>query len=165
MSEAPSGIQAPRGIFPLSRELPINDPEYGYFDLGTHPDEQGYKGKPLSVVLAARAPRERHVVLEIGRPEDFALGLEPGPEEFLIMDRELFRESNGARGFKGLRNGEEVEIGRNNPGRFELNDAVSGSHLKIKRVGTAITLKDLGSTNGTAIRMRRAVPTPTPVVK
>lgn len=52
-------------------------------------------------------------------------------------------------GFKGLREREVVEIGRDNPGRFSLNNWVSKRHLRIERRGSTIILTDLNSTNGT----------------
>jgi len=58
------------------------------------------------------------------------------------------------KGFKGLREGERVLIGRNKPGRFELDSSVSRNHLAVERQGDFVYLQDMGSTNGTLVAQR-----------
>jgi len=60
--------------------------------------------------------------------------------------------TNGQGGFKGLRDGEEVVLGRNFPQRFSINSQfISSTHISIKRNGNTITFKDLNSKNGSVI--------------
>jgi len=82
------------------------------------------------------------------------LGLNPKVGYFIV------EESSGipleSVGFKGLRDGETVDIGRNNPGRFTLNMLISRNHIRIQRRGNAIILEDLNPTNGTIIELNES---------
>ena len=53
------------------------------------------------------------------------------------------------KGFKGLRDGELVLIGRDQPGRIELDYGVSRDHAAIGRKGDTVFVTDRRSTNGT----------------
>lgn len=60
------------------------------------------------------------------------------------------------RGYKALREGETVILGRRDPGRFSFSRRVSRNHVRIDRerdnaIGDIIHITDLGSTNGTYI--------------
>jgi hypothetical protein len=44
-----------------------------------------------------------------------------------------------------------VEIGRDNPGRFNLNNFISREHLRIERKSDKIIFTDLNSRNGTKV--------------
>lgn len=54
------------------------------------------------------------------------------------------------RGYKGLRDGEEIVLGRKySQGRFEFSPYVSARHVRLSRLGSQVSVHDLGSTNGT----------------
>jgi hypothetical protein len=100
---------------------------------------------PINIVLApgGNSSVSLQVVAYQDLPETLK-GLNPEVRYFIIDD-------NG--GFKGLRDGEDVFIGRDNPGRFALNSYVSGRHLKISRKDDTIIIVDLGSTNKTSVAL------------
>lgn len=58
---------------------------------------------------------------------------------YFIIDEEIDRLGSYS-GYKGLRDGEIVEIGRGIPGRFELTKYISRKHVSIKREGDVITI-------------------------
>ncbi|MFC1646351.1 FHA domain-containing protein, partial [Candidatus Omnitrophota bacterium] len=110
----------------------------------------GYESS-IQVTLAPET--EQPVLLKVVKYEDLPQALkEKGVNQavgYFIVD------NNG--GFKGLRNNEEVIIGRNNPGRFVLNDYVSRRHIKIRRTGDIIRITDLGSSNKTHVELPEAI--------
>lgn len=71
-------------------------------------------------------------------------------EAFIISPTDL--DVNGKVGYKALRDGEEVEIGRANRGRFNLGEFVSRRHVSISLDGHTVSITDLNSTNGTFIK-------------
>jgi len=89
--------------------------------------------KPIAVVLPDG------VKLSIYRYEDI---LDSHPLKSQLNPRlgYFIIQEGVSEGFKGLRDGEVVDIGRNNPGRFTLNDSVSREHLRIERKGDRIFL-------------------------
>lgn len=95
------------------------------------------------------------------------------PADCLIMSPNFMDVDDLDRpNYKVLSDGETVILGRrNNYDRFDFSPYVSASHVRISRVGDIITVKDLGSTNGTyfekeEVRAARTLPTPTaPVPK
>jgi len=106
----------------------------------------------INIILAPNTGAE--VKLAVFRYKDLParfkeMGLNPDIEYF-IVDEGSEKLSGG--GFKGIRDGETVGIGRNNPGRFMLNPLISRDHISIKRKGNIIIVEDFNSTNGTEIR-------------
>lgn len=108
-----------------------------------------YQGRPIQLQLSrSGAP------LEIGRVEDLNVNidLKRANVDFLILQRAIFEASKATEGFKGLRDGETVEIGKLNPGRFALLPTVSRHHVLVERDGLEIGIRDLDSTNGTRVK-------------
>ncbi|MDI6758532.1 MAG: metallophosphoesterase [Candidatus Omnitrophota bacterium] len=107
---------------------------------------------PIHIILASRTGSE--VKLGVYNYRDLPvrfknLGLNLTVEYFIVEEgSEIPIESVG---FKGLRNGETVDIGRNNPGRFTLNTFISRNHIRIQRKDNTVILEDLNSTNGTIV--------------
>lgn len=104
-----------------------------------------YGGKPIKIVLPAGQ------VLEIG--DRRGLNIKNFNVDFLIIDRSDLTASSYQSGFKGLREGERVVLGRENPGRFKFLPKVSRHHLEIRREKDRIIIRDLNSTNGTKIEI------------
>lgn len=158
MSEAKSG--AGRSLLLHELKLAGSPDDYGYFEMAAGaPEAWDYAGNPYKVVLGPKQPQENRVVLEVGKAEDLGYKMD---QEYAIVDRKLMEETGGEKGFKGLRDGEEVVLGRETPGRFQFGETVSRSHVKIACQGDRITFTDLGSTNGTAFGLKRN-PTPAPI--
>jgi len=108
--------------------------------------ELTYNGKPIIVKL----PRGQQ--LEIGMVEDLNLGKGMSSNvDWLIIQRAIFDLTRSTKGFKGLRDKERIEVGRDNPGRFVFDSSVSRMHLEISRTGSQIHIKDLESKNGTHV--------------
>ncbi|MGD9015592.1 MAG: helix-hairpin-helix domain-containing protein, partial [Candidatus Omnitrophota bacterium] len=105
--------------------------------------------QPITVNLAPNT--EGTTTLSIYRYEDIPdsnpvkFQLNPSIEFFIVQE-------GNPNGFKALRDGEVVDIGRNNPGRFNLNNLASREHLRVQRQGDRIILTDLNSRNGTRVR-------------
>lgn len=91
--------------------------------------------------------------LEIGKPTD--LGGLPDDHTWkadcIIIDRKYLTSTNAALGYKGVRDGEAVILGRESAHRFRFGEKVSRVHVGIKREGDILTIKDLNSTNGTTV--------------
>ncbi|MFA5345415.1 MAG: metallophosphoesterase [Candidatus Omnitrophota bacterium] len=107
---------------------------------------------PIHIILAPNTGAE--VKLAVFRYKDLParfkeMGLNPDIEYF-IVDEGPGKLSGG--GFKEIRDGETVGIGRYNPGRFMLNPLISRDHISIKRMGDTFIVEDLNSKNGTEIR-------------
>jgi hypothetical protein len=104
--------------------------------------------RPIDITLAGRK------VLQIVSTKDLpseaaALGRNEGVGYFILDPSRLAKEV----GYKGLRDGETVQLGRANPQRFEgLSDGqrISRNHLTIRRSGDDILIED-HSTNGTVV--------------
>lgn len=92
-------------------------------------------------------------VLEVGRPTD--LGGLPGDHTWktdcVIIDRKYLTSTNAVLGYKGVRDGEAVILGRELPHRFRFGEQVSRVHVGIRRKGNSLIIKDLNSTNGTVV--------------
>lgn len=69
-----------------------------------------------------------------------------------VIDPETLDVRND-RGFKAIRDGESIVLGRNpeNQHRFSFDEKTSRRHVMITRVGAEVRVKDLGSLNGTFI--------------
>jgi len=67
---------------------------------------------------------------------------------YVIIQPILFAESKWKSGYKWLREGENVMIGRNND-RFNFSSSVSSNHVNIGLNNWKINVTDQGSTNGT----------------
>lgn len=68
----------------------------------------------------------------------------------LVIDPATYSRRGEAYGYKGLRDGETIILGRKSDyGRFDFPQIVSREHVSISRSGNKITVQDLGSTNGT----------------
>ena len=104
-----------------------------------------YEGKPIKVILPSGQ------VLEIG--DRRILNMNGSNVDFLIIDRKELTTSKVQAGFKGLREGERVTLGRQNPGRFRFADNVSRQHLEIGREKGKIIIRDLNSKNGTKVEI------------
>ncbi len=108
---------------------------------------------PIHIRLAPGTDAE--VKLGVYRYEDFPPGFTKiglrGREGYYIIDENI-ENLTETTGFKALRDGETVVIGREIPGRFNLNKSISRRHIQIKREGDNITITDLGSVNGTEIK-------------
>lgn len=102
-----------------------------------------YKGKPIKITLPSGQ------ILEIG--DQKGLNMEGWNVDFMIIDRDDLVRSNKQSGFKGLREGEIVILGRQAPGRFSFAANVSRQHLEIRREKGRIIIRDLKSTNGTNV--------------
>lgn len=68
-------------------------------------------------------------------------------EAFIIAPDDL--DVRTRKGYKALRDNEQVEIGRSSPGRFSLGEFVSRHHVRIILDGQYVYVTDLLSTNGT----------------
>lgn len=104
-----------------------------------------YEGKPIKIILPSGQ------VLEIGDWRTF--NMHGSNVDFLIINRKELTTSNFQAGFKGLREGERVVLGRQNPGRFRFADNVSRQHLEIRREKGKIIIRDLNSKNGTKVEV------------
>lgn len=109
-------------------------------------------GKEVSISYEEKGLIQVHLpegqILEIGHPNQ--LGTGNANVDCLIVDQEKFDPAK-MKGFKGLRDGEVVILGRENHyGRFDFNDAVSRMHVEITRKENIITIRDL-SRNGTTV--------------
>lgn len=125
--------------------------------LGRQPPVEGLRLEPLQPeALNYRQTGPLQVdlggkVLEVRSVQDIPpglmkqLGLSPEVGYFIL-------DPSSPRGFKGLRDGEMVQIGRNSSHRFELGPNVSRTHVRIARKGDQITVEDLGSRYGTEVR-------------
>ena len=75
--------------------------------------------------------------------------------DYLLIDPSVFdAHDRSPVGYKGIREGDELIIGRDNPYRFTLTDRVSREHVSIHLHGNGILIKDLDSTNGTAVHAK-----------
>lgn len=75
-------------------------------------------------------------------------GYSLNPEtDVLVVTKEF--DVGADKGFKGLRDGERILIGRDQPGRFEFDKGVSRDHAAIRREGDTVFVTDRRSTNGT----------------
>jgi hypothetical protein len=70
--------------------------------------------------------------LSIVRVNDDPILRDKFSTEYLIIDRELYTASKGKRGYKGLRESEEVILGRDYLNdRFDYSNETSREHVKI----------------------------------
>lgn len=78
-----------------------------------------------------------------------------GPQwqlDCLVIDTLNFRPDENE-GFKGLRDGEKIILGRDSTyDRFNFDTTISRQHVAIQRQGSEIIITDLGSSNGTYLR-------------
>ncbi|MEK7616621.1 MAG: protein phosphatase 2C domain-containing protein [Patescibacteria group bacterium] len=105
-----------------------------------------YEGKPIKVILPAGQ------VLEVGDPRN--LNIEGSDLDGIIIDRSDLKTNDLRRnefGYKGLREGEKVILGRLSPGRFRFGTEVSRQHLEISREKGQIVIRDLNSKYGTKV--------------
>lgn len=106
-------------------------------------------GSTIKVLL----PKD--LVLEVGHIADLGINDGKWTTEFVIVDPIEFEETNREAGYKGLRDGEVVPLGRLTEAgrRFSFNEEVSRYHVEIRREGSRIIITDLNSSNGTKIRL------------
>lgn len=78
----------------------------------------------------------------------------------LFTDPASFDLAQGDKGFKGLREGRPVVIGRSSPDaqRFDLPQTISREHLLVLIEKGKLILEDLNSTHGTFVRKNRFEP-------
>lgn len=71
---------------------------------------------------------------------------------YFVTDPATFDTRND-KGYKALRDGESIVLGRDNDhnGRFDFDDTISRSHVRITREGDTAYIEDLNSTNGTRV--------------
>ncbi|MCA8959975.1 MAG: SpoIIE family protein phosphatase [Planctomycetes bacterium] len=75
----------------------------------------------------------------------------PGGEDDALEHSLVFTEGASRGRRVVIEDGESLEIGRKGPGLVLDDPSVSGRHCRIRRDGPALTVADLGSTNGTFI--------------
>jgi len=105
----------------------------------------GFKGEPISIVMGGK----KLTIIDSSR-----IGNTP----LLITDPDKFDPAHfdsSSSGYKGLRVGEKVIIGRSNPGRFEFPTTVSREHCEITFDGNNIIVRDLNSKNGTKVIFKK----------
>jgi serine/threonine protein phosphatase PrpC len=69
----------------------------------------------------------------------------------LVYDPQTFDSEKGM-GFKALRDGERVVLGRESDfGRFNFSNKISRRHVRLTRTGSEVLVEDLSSANGTFI--------------
>lgn len=122
--------------------------EKDVFDLSKGESIQiSYQGKPITIEMARGSKR-----LEIAKPTDLdpPLYWEKEVDMMVIVDRSLLDISKHQRGYKGLRPGEVVILGRLNPSRFLFDEEVDFIEATVIRVGNWITIESL-SPSGTRV--------------
>lgn len=84
--------------------------------------------------------------------------------EFVLINRNYDPASGAEGGYKGVRRGETINIGRRNPpinSRFGLKGTTSGNHFRMTYdMDGKLTIADEGSTNGTKVFTGAPVMTP-----
>lgn len=107
--------------------------DHEVIDLDDGPIEFALSGHRLKIVVPER---------DLGDDKKFAV-------DCIIIDEHNYKPMI-SEGFKGLRDGETVILGRQYlQDRFHFSSDVSGEHAVITRSGTQIAIRDLSSQNGT----------------
>lgn len=140
-------VQPEQGVRPSETNSPqsTENPVQAYDLSGGKEVTITYAGKPIKIILPSGQ------VLEIGDRRTF--NMNGSNVDFLIINRKELTTSKLQAGFKGLREGERVILGRQNPGRFRFADDVSRQHLEIRREKGRIIIRDLNSKNGTKVEI------------
>lgn len=80
--------------------------------------------------------------------------LEFPSDHFVITDLDLFKKTNGQKGYKGLGNNEIATLGKAEPPfRFDFGPEIADRHVEITRRGKAITITDLDPRKGLIVRI------------
>jgi PPM family protein phosphatase len=123
-----------------------------------HPDQYTYIQGIISLPLN-RGPIELKLgesVLTVGTiwdtlPHDVAEAFNPSLGCVIVAPEQVDLEQK--RGYKGLRDGETVELGRSSDDSpFTFSSETSRQHAQLRREGQLLIIADHNSTNGTAYR-------------
>lgn len=114
------------------------------FELKGAKREIEYPGMPVEVYLA----KKRLQIIDVRNDPRWNA-------DYLLIDPTTFDQANPRTGYKGIRENEPFTLGRDNPLLFELPDTVSRTHLTIELRGGKLTIEDLGSTNGTVLKLEK----------
>lgn len=106
--------------------------------------------KPLLLILPDRRTLRVVGIKELKSLSNLRLPV----DYFVIVDLDLFKRTNGQRGYKGLGDKETVNLGKTQPPlRFDFGPEISDNHVQITRRGNILTIKDMNSKNGTIVKI------------